>query len=56
MPYIEPPNINTSTKTNEQNMQIIKAYMNEMTAVVNNFMATVDERLSKIESKIGEEE
>ena len=54
--YLEPPNINVANKTNEQNMQIVKTYMTEMTNVVNNFMATMTEEIADIKAKIGEDE
>lgn len=54
--YLEPPNINVENKSNEQNMQIVKAFCNEMTSVVNNFMASMTEEIADIKSKIGEDE
>ena len=52
--YLEPPNINVANKTNEQNMQIVKSYMTEMTNVVNNFMAAMTEEITDIKTDIAE--
>lgn len=52
--YLEPPNINVNNKTNEQNMQIVKTYMTEMTNVVNNFIATMTEEIADIKTQIAE--
>lgn len=52
--YLEPPNINVVNKTNEQNMQIVKSYMTEMTNVVNNFMAAMTEEIADIKTDIAE--
>ena len=52
--YLEQPNINVANKTNEQNMQIVKSYMTEMTNVVNNFMAAMTEEIADIKTDIAE--
>ncbi|MFR6537248.1 MAG: hypothetical protein ACLUP2_04425 [Lachnospiraceae bacterium] len=49
---IDTPGISIEKKTNEQNLQIIKGYLDEMADLMNIYMAKVDE----LEAKIGESE